>query len=58
MFTKTIFYDFSKLSDKFKETDFQKTVKKTVISLEESQYEIFGKKVIKSFLLDCAFNNF
>ena len=52
MLLKILLYDFTELSDQFKQTDFKKAVKESFIAFKESNNEVFGKEVIESFLFD------
>jgi len=57
MLLEILFDDSSKFSDQLKHANFQKTIKKSVVTFKKGDDKIFGKEIIKCFLLDSTFSH-
>lgn len=57
-FFKISSYNLSELCDKLEYADFKETIEEMIIAFEKSDYQIFGKKIVKRFLFDSAISDF
>ena len=52
MFLEILLDNSAELGDQLKQTDFEKTIKESIIAFKEGNDNIFSKKVIECFLFD------